>query len=227
MKSTTEMMCLPKACLFDLDGLLIDTEPLHSEAWASAANFFGTTLSEAQLMSLKGRRRHDCANQVDQWLRKPVGAQELLSIQQPIAKKLLRKSKAIPHAESLVRWCSEHLLPMALVTSSSSEAVAFKTKDHKWIELINLKIFGDDTSLISGKPSPDPFLLAAKRLNVSPKDCWAFEDSQAGEKSALDAGCKVWILTQNKQLLVKDSNRSNPRYISQLSNVLEHLKDRS
>jgi beta-phosphoglucomutase-like phosphatase (HAD superfamily) len=83
---------------------------------------------------------------------------------------------------------------MALVTSSTSEAVAFKCAPHPWLNVIDLRVMGDDPELALGKPAPDPFLLAARRLKVSPADCWAFEDSQAGALSASLAGCQVLVL---------------------------------
>jgi len=53
-------MPLPAACLFDLDGLLLDTEPLHAQAWQEAAARFGIGLSQEDLLRLRGRRRLDC-----------------------------------------------------------------------------------------------------------------------------------------------------------------------
>jgi pseudouridine-5'-monophosphatase len=55
-------------------------------------------------------------------------------------------------------------------------------------------VLGDDPELAAGKPAPDPFLLAAHRLGVRPHDCWAFEDSPAGARSAAAAGCRVHVL---------------------------------
>jgi len=72
------MESAPTAFLFDLDGLLLDTEPIHGRAWSTAARHFGTELSDAQLLSLRGRRRQDCAEQVDRWRPEPVGAKALL-----------------------------------------------------------------------------------------------------------------------------------------------------
>ncbi len=219
-------MSLPKACLFDLDGLLIDTEPLHGKAWSNTAEFLGTKLSENQLLALRGRRRIDCAHQVNAWLENPVGTEQLLTIHQPIARELLRTAKAMPFAESLVRWCSQQRMPMALVTSSTSKAVAFKTQSHSWIELIETRVFGDNKSLKRGKPSPDPFLLAAKLLNVSPEFCWALEDSPAGTQAALAAGCQVWVLTpdKEKERLNNSPLTPNPRHIHELKSVLKELQ---
>ena len=59
---------------------------------------------------------------------------------------------------------------------------------------IGVRVMGDDPDLFVGKPAPDPFLLAARRLGVSPEFCWAFEDSPAGARSAVLAGCQVHVL---------------------------------
>jgi beta-phosphoglucomutase-like phosphatase (HAD superfamily) len=58
-------------------------------------------------------------------------------------------------------------------------------------------ILGDDPELGAGKPAPDPFLLAARRLGVEAQACWAFEDSPAGARSAAAAGCRVHVLIPN------------------------------
>ena len=210
----------PAACLFDLDGLLLDTEPLHGRGWAEAAARFGATLSQNQLLELRGRRRLDCAEQVDAWLPQSVGTDDLLAVQQPIVRALLTKAQAMPHAETLVEHCADSGVPMALVTSSSREAVAFKAAPHPWLERIHQRIYGDDPDLKAGKPDPAPFLLAAERLGVSAQDCWALEDSQAGTASALAAGCRVWVVGST---LSNNDVSCNPSHVSDLGHVLAHL----
>lgn len=184
----------PAACLFDLDGLLLDTEPLHGRAWFEAARHFGGRLSDEQLLQLKGRRRQDCADQVVAWLSDSVSADDLLAIQQPIVRCLLPQARPMPSARELVEYCAANDIPMALVTSSSSEAVAFKAEPHPWLQLIQHRIYGDDAELKAGKPDPAPFRLGARRLGVRPETCWAMEDSRAGVVSAQAAGCRVWRL---------------------------------
>ena len=120
----------PAACLFDLDGLLLDTEPLHARAWREAAAQFGTTLGDPQLLALRGRRRLDCAEQVVAWIQADggdcPGTAELLAVRQPIAETLLRQAAPQPGAEQLVRRCHSLGIPMALATSSAADAVARK-----------------------------------------------------------------------------------------------------
>ena len=188
----------PAACLFDLDGLLLDTEPLHARAWREAAAQFGTRLGEAQLLQLRGRRRLDCAEQVVAWIRADggecAGTAELLAVRQPIAETLLRQAAPQPGAEQLVRRCHTLGIPMALATSSAADAVARKAAPHRWLALISTRVHGDDPALGAGKPAPDVFLLAARRLGVEPTDCWAFEDSPSGAQAAAAAGCRVHVL---------------------------------
>jgi HAD superfamily hydrolase (TIGR01509 family) len=188
----------PAACLFDLDGLLLDTEPAHATAWQTVASRFGRPLDGAELLSLRGRRRLDCASQVRQWISAaggpPLSEQDLLDVRQPIAEALLAGAPAMPGAEALVRRCLALGIPMALATSSVRAAVEVKVAPHPWMALISERVHGDDPELGGGKPAPDPFLLAARRLGVAPTDCWAFEDSSAGVAAAIGAGCRVYVL---------------------------------
>lgn len=193
-----QAMGIPAACLFDLDGLLLDTEPLHAQAWRQAAAHFGLALSEGELLSLRGRRRLDCAEQVRQWLQQrdlavPTVA-ALLAVRQPIANQLLPQAAPIAGAPELLAHCQRLGIAMALVTSSSREAVALKAAPHPWLERITTRVHGDDPELAAGKPAADPFLLAASRLGVEPGQCWAFEDSPAGAQAAAAAGCRVHVL---------------------------------
>lgn len=188
----------PAACLFDLDGLLLDTEPLHARAWRQAARHFGRDLGEAELLKLRGRRRIDCAQQVRTWIGEQQGqepsVEELLAVRQPIAEQLLVQASAIDGAPELLQRCSNLAIPMALVTSSARASVALKSAPHPWLEAIAVRIHGDEPELRAGKPAPDPFLLAAERLGVAPERCWAFEDSRAGATAAAAAGCQVMVL---------------------------------
>ena len=199
-------MARPAACLFDLDGLLLDTEPLHARAWREAAAHFGRQLNAAELMQLRGRRRLDCAEQVRGWIAgaseqaagaarsDPPSLEALLAVRQPIAEALLVHAQPMAGAPELVRRCAELAIPMALATSSARAAVALKAAPHPWLELIRVRVHGDDPELREGKPAPDVFLLAAARLGQEPSSCWAFEDSPAGARAAEAAGCRVHVL---------------------------------
>ena len=96
----------PAACLFDLDGLLLDTEPLHGRAWREAACHFGGDLSETQLLDLRGRPRLDCAERGRCMLPQPGSVEALLAVRQPIAEALLGQA---PDTDAgLDGWAPRH-----------------------------------------------------------------------------------------------------------------------
>jgi HAD superfamily hydrolase (TIGR01509 family) len=224
-------MVRPAACLFDLDGLLLDTEPLHAEAWQQASSHFGRPLAAHELLALRGRRRHDCADQVLQWINNggvsaAPNRETLLAVRQPIAEALLIHAAPMPGAAELVHQCQALGIPMALATSSSKAAVALKASPHPWLSAIRVRVHGDDPLLRRGKPAPDVFLLAAERLGVDPRQCWAFEDSPAGVQAARAAGCRVHVLPpdhlscEQRQELYPETER----FLSSLEEIVGELQ---
>ena len=211
----------PKAFLFDLDGVLIDSEPLHGQAWKETAALFDLNLTYSQLKLLRGKRRIDCANELVKLIPKPTKVKELLDLHKPISRKLILNAKAMQGGENLVKSCYQKNIPMALVTSSSSESFQIKTAPHKWMNLFSVIVLGDDKLLAKGKPAPDPYLLAAKKLNIAPQECWAVEDSIAGVSSALEAGCYVLFLKAQSEELPKKEDLDQHINLRQIS----HLKE--
>jgi len=211
----------PKALLFDLDGVLIDSEPLHGQAWKKTAALFDLNLTYEQLKLLRGKRRIDCANELVKLIPKKVDVKDLLNLHRPISRQLILKAQAMQGGESLVKRCHKNNIPMALVTSSSAESFQIKTTQHKWMNLFSVIVLGDDKLLAKGKPAPDPYLLAAEKLNIAPQECWAVEDSISGVSSALEAGCFVFFLKE------KSDSQPKKEFFEQSKNLNEinHLKE--
>ena len=185
---------MPAGCLFDLDGLLLDTEPLHGQAWAEAVGQFGGSASTELLLQLRGRNKFDNASGLIEALKLPVSVEQLLAVQQPLARAKVRQARAMPGAERLVQHLQAAGMPLAIATSSGRESVEIKLAPHPWLQSIAVRVHGDDPQIQQGKPAPDLFIEAARRLNVDPTLCWAFEDSQAGAVAALAAGCRVFVV---------------------------------
>ena len=185
---------MPAGCLFDLDGLLLDTEPLHGQAWAQAVGQFGGSASAELLLGLRGRNKFDNASGLIEALQLTVSVEQLLAVQQPLARDKVRQARAMPGAERLVQHLQAAGVPLAIATSSGRESVEIKLAPHPWLQRIAVRVHGDDPQIQQGKPAPDLFIEAARRLHVEPAQCWAFEDSQAGAKAALAAGCRVFVV---------------------------------
>ncbi len=217
----------PKAFLFDLDGVLIDSEPLHGQAWKETAALFDLNLTYRQLKLLRGKRRIDCANEIVELIPNKVEIEDVLRLHKPISRRLILTAQAMPGSESLVKTCHKNNIPMALVTSSSSESLKNKTVHHKWINLLSIQVLGDDNLLEKGKPAPDPYLLAAEKLNIAPQECWAVEDSISGVSSALKAGCFVFFLKEKsdeiseKYPFEKDKKLKEIKHLKEIEKILK------
>jgi len=220
----------PKAFLFDLDGVLIDSEPLHGQAWKETAALFDLNLTYRQQKLLRGRRRIDCANELVELIPNTVKTEDVLRLHKPISRRLIITAQAMPGSESLVKRCHQNNIPMALVTSSSSESLKIKTARHQWMNLFSIQILGDDKLLAKGKPAPDPYLLAAERLNVAPQECWAVEDSISGVSSALNAGCFVLFLKEisddlsEKHSFEKQNNLKEINHLKEVEQLLDEYQ---
>ena len=217
----------PEAILFDLDGVLLDTEPLLANAWRETAKEYNHYLSNDKLLKLKGRRRIDCAQKVLKWINKEKSIEELLVVQKSKVDKQLTKAKPFKGAIDLVNFCIKTKLPIALVTSSSTDSFKIKSSINPWLNLFPIKILGDDKSISAGKPSPDPYLRALKLLGVAANKTWVIEDSYAGSVSGLKAECNLLFFSKDLKILNKLINKFTQdkiQKINELSEIIYYLK---
>ena len=220
-------MEFPEAILFDLDGVLLDTEPLLANAWSETAIEYNQHLSSDQLLELKGMRRIDCAKKVHKWINKENSIEELLVIQKAKVYQQLTKAMPFKGAIDLIKFCLNTKLPIALVTSSSRESFKIKSSANKWLNLFPTKILGDDKFISAGKPSPEPYLRALKILNVDPQKTWVIEDSYAGSVSGLKAECNLLFFSKDIEILSKLINeftQEKIQKINELSEIIYYLK---
>jgi len=220
-------MDFPAAILFDLDGVLLDTEPLLAKAWSETAKEYNYFLSNENLLELKGRRRIDCANKVLKWINKEKLIDEILITQKSKVDKVLTKAKPFKGAIDLIKYCINTKLPIALVTSSSSGSFKIKSSVNPWLHLFKTKILGDDKLISAGKPSPDPYLRALEVLDVDPKKTWVIEDSYAGSVSGLKAACNLLFFSKDNNILnklINEFNQDKIQQINELSEIIYYLK---
>ena len=214
-------MNFPEAILFDLDGVLLDTEPLLAYAWKETSKEYNYYLTQERLKELKGRRRIDCAKKVIKWINKEIPIEDLLSTQKSKLTNQLHKAKPFKGAEDLIKFCMRLKLPIALVTSSSSDSFKIKSSSNTWLNLFPIKILGDDKFVASGKPSPDPYLKAIKELEVDAQKTWVIEDSYSGSLSGLRAGCNLWFFSRDFETFNKLINKFQQNKIQRINELAE------
>ena len=178
-----------KAVIFDMDGLLLDTEGIYTEVTDIIAKWHGKTFDWAVKQHSIGRGSQDFAEYVISALELPMSPEEFLSVRQPMLDERFPHAEPMRGAEALVRHLAEHNIPIAVGTSSSLHYFHVKTSNHRaWFELFKDVVTADHAEVTAAKPAPDIFLAAARHLGVDPKDCLVFEDSPFGVTAAKTAG---------------------------------------
>jgi pseudouridine-5'-monophosphatase len=180
--------------LFDLDGVLLDTERLYTEATQAIVGRFGKTFTWDIKRDAMGRDAHVSARIVLERLGVPLTAEEFLAERGPILESLVARCRAMEGAEAFVRTLVAQGIPVAVATSSDRPLYELKVRPHAWFDLFSAVVCGDDPRVGAKKPAPDIFLVAAKELRAEPRRCLVFEDSLAGVEAALRAGMRVVAL---------------------------------
>lgn len=206
------------ACLFDMDGLLLDTEIIYTQVTQQIVGRFGKVFDWSIKGNMIGRPAEDSARYLVEALDLPISAAEYMAERDSLLRKQFACCDSLAGAEALIRHLSQHQIPIAVATSSSRELFDIKTTNHQsWFSLFDTVVTGDDPLIKKGKPAPDIFLLAAQRLTVNPESALVFEDAPTGLHAGIDAGMQV--------ICVPDANMDRSRYegASRILNSLEQL----
>jgi HAD superfamily hydrolase (TIGR01509 family) len=178
--------------IFDLDGTLIDSMPLHYRAWDEALRGFGLdqTLSEDLFYGLGGVPTRRVAALLGEHYGLRLDAREVMHAKEGLYLKELAEVKLIePVAAIARRVAAEH--PVAIVTGGTPDVALPALVAAGLRSLFEIVITPIDVPEGRGKPEPDMFLLAAERMGVAPKDCLVFEDAEPGIRAARAAGMQV------------------------------------
>ena len=177
--------------IFDLDGVLLDTEKLYTQATQSVVGEFGKTFEWSLKVQMMGRNELEAAGVLIATLGLPITPEEYLRRQLPIAEALFRSAEEITGAEAFVTRLHEKGLGLAVGTSSTRQLYELKTGHHAWFSRFSAVVAGDHPEVRALKPAPDIFLAAARALHADPARCLVIEDSPAGVKAARAAGMAV------------------------------------
>jgi beta-phosphoglucomutase len=193
MQNTTENTNASVACLFDLDGVLVDTAVYHFKAWLQLANSLGFDFTQEQNEQLKGINRMQSLDKILAWggVEKSLEEKEKLAAQKNgwyVA--MINKMSAeevLPGSIDLLESLKASGIKIALGSASKNSAVI--------LERCNLTHYFDaivDGNVVStSKPHPEVFLKGAELLGVTPEASLVFEDAQAGIDAALAGNMKV------------------------------------
>ncbi len=182
-----------KACIFDLDGVIVDTAVYHFKAWKRLANHLGFDFTEEENEKLKGVSRVRSLQLILEW----GGVEKTTKEQSKLADlknswyvemiKEMKPDEILPGAEEFLLMVRNAGLKTALGSASKNSRTILEKVG--LIELFDSIIDGNNVS--ASKPDPEVFLKGAESLGLNPADCVVFEDAIAGVEAALAGGMKV------------------------------------
>jgi HAD superfamily hydrolase (TIGR01509 family) len=176
-----------QAIIFDMDGLMVDSEPIARRGWEIVLAKYGRELDQHTYERMVGRRLEESAAIIIETYKLPLSRDNLAQIKEDEMVRLWAEGLPVmPGLHQLVACLNEQSIPWGVATSS---------RRHYALKVLAQLGLSDTCQAVAagnevqrGKPAPDIYLLAAERMNIDPQYCLALEDSVPGGNAAIAAG---------------------------------------
>lgn len=183
-----------KGAVFDMDGLMIDTEKLYLLYWKKAAADFGYDMKDEHVYAIRSLARKYSIPMLKSFFGEDFPTEEVRArrtelINAHIEKNGIDLKKGL---FELLNWLKDHGVKLAVATATPRERATLYLKKINALDLFDTVVCGD--MIANGKPDPDIYLTAARELDLPPEQCAAFEDSPNGIKAAHAAGCHAIMI---------------------------------
>ncbi len=187
-------MTRPRALIFDMDGLILDTELTYKSSWTQAAKESGFDLTDELYLKLIGITVADA----ELVLAEHFGSNFVLPVFRTRAATLYEEIHQRdglplkPGIRELLVWTREENIPCAVGTSTVFEEASSRLKHHEILEYFQVIVGGD--MVTRGKPNPDIFLKAQEALNIPANECLVLEDAHSGLLAAKAGGMRSCLI---------------------------------
>jgi beta-phosphoglucomutase-like phosphatase (HAD superfamily) len=206
----------PEAFIFDMDGLLLDTEGVYKRSWTAASRALGFDLTDELYLTLIGITIADCEKRLvahfgdgfplDRFRADARTGYEAIVAAEGIPLK--------PGVLAALEWAAERNVPCGIGTSTVTEEARQRLTRHGLLDRFSVVVGGDQIK--RGKPDPETFLKVAEALGHKPEHCLVFEDAHSGVRAAVAAGMPV--------VLVPDLLPATPEIAAQAAGVFPSLQ---
>ena len=183
---------MKRGAIFDMDGVLFDTESLYRKAWILASEHYGKDRGKELGDAVSGSGDDFCKKTIHEFY-PDVDVEEFFSYLVQTAREIIKKEiKVMAGVEEILKFFRSQKIKIAIASSSPVDVVENN------LQRTNLKNYFD--AIVCGnevehsKPEPDIFIKAAEKINLSANDCYVFEDSYNGIRGASKAGCSAVMI---------------------------------
>ncbi len=178
----------PEGLIFDCDGTIVDTMPIHYAAWCSTTAKHGLVFPEERFYALGGVSPFEVLRMLSEEQGVEIDSDAVTYQKEAKYMELIGNAKEIPEVMQIVRD-NHGKLPMAVASGGTHETVEGILQQCGIRHYFDAIVTSQDVD--NPKPAPDTFLEAARRINVAPEKCRAYEDADMGMKAILAAGMEA------------------------------------
>lgn len=215
-----------KTVIFDMDGLMFDTERLGDVCWHKAAEKMGVTMPKELLEEMRGMNREACNQVLINHFGESFPVDDLRKRKMDYTEKMLEE-EGVPVKKGLCELLSflkTHGYRTVLATSTSSSSALKLLKMADVEKYFDRMIFGNMVE--HSKPDPEIFRLAVQKAYTKPEECLVLEDSPKGVEAAYRAGCRVFMIPDCVEPDEKTAGMAE-KVLPSLEDVLANLKQKA
>lgn len=200
-----------------MDGVILDTEKLYVRFWREAASFYGFPMTLDHALGIRSLSGKLAEEKLQGWFGKEFDYNAVRQKRIELMDEFVSQNGVEPKsgAKALLSYIKDNGYALALATATPVDRAG------RYLKSVELYSFFDQIvsarEVERGKPAPDIYLCAAKRLGLDPEECIALEDSQNGIRSAFTAGCKT--------IMVPDLDQPTEEIMPLLFGVANGLED--
>ncbi|MGF1698202.1 HAD family phosphatase [Vibrio lamellibrachiae] len=211
-----------KAVLFDMDGLIFDTESVYKQSWKFAAKEQSLLLTDDFYQQFIGVQDTQCEQILYSHCTEQIDIVQYIKVRNAHFSALRQQGISFkPGFDELFRVIKNLGLTTAIVTSSRLEDVQQNFRSSEYLNQFELIITAEDVT--RSKPKPDCYLLACRKLSLDPKECLVLEDSNHGINAALSAGCQAIMIPDLLPPLAEFKDQIH--IVTNLKDVIPYLED--
>lgn len=211
-----------KYVIFDMDGTLIDTEPFYEQSWNETGKRWGVEVRDMYAEYVCGRSIENVKNTLKERFGENFDSERFMSERMTLYAQLAEKGLALKvGCREILDFLREHGIPCAVATSTVSDLT------YSNLDRVNIRRFFDAVvtgdMVKNGKPSPDIFLEAGRRIGAEAGECIVCEDSYSGIEAASNAKMKP-VFIPDRRIPTEETDRLAYATVSSLFEVIELIK---